>query len=391
MAITYAAGPGTHITTHAVSETCIDQTDQTNNNTVVVTDDYTTSENGQSGDGTLGIGLSYVGRLIVINKGAANVQIRRCITEASIGTPTVANSWLLTVHEDWDTNPIQTTDQLDIPYELADIEDGTASGGIGFTSRTGYFTLTNDLTIDSTGGIQMLDGAATELDDSGANATLVNSSGGYFYSGYEAGGDYINGGLMLTVNNVTGEPIYDFQAGCKGYVYDMLFWAQIVDSLATHASTADMKFYGTKWLNATNELLLYDALINLGKAYGKGATTSIVRVNAGTIVDGLVIANIHALDSAADTTTETLSNLEAIIFSGVTNVLTVRQNKTWYLIDPLWTVVTYTDLDWNGTSTLCYVYDQRSIKTTVQESDGTKLQDALVNIYENTQLADLVV
>jgi len=389
MAITYSNTPGTHFESHIVSEVCIDQTDQAGNNTVVVTDDITTSENGQIGDGTWGIGASYVGRLIVINKGTAGIQIRRCIEEAAIGTPTVANSWLLTVHEDWVTNPIETTDQLDIPYETADANDSAASGGIGFTTRTGYFTWTNDVTIDADAGLQILDGTAWELDDNGSPATFVNSLDGYFYSGYQAGEEYINGGLALTVNNVTGEAIYDFQSGCKGYAFDMLFWANLVDSDAYHAG--DMEFYGCKWLNGTNELTLYGAKIVNGKGYGKGATTSIVRVDANTVIDGMVVSTVHALDSAADTATETLSNLERVTFSNTTAILTVRQNKTWYLIDPNWSVTTYTDLDWNGTSTLCYVYDQRSVKAIVQKSDGTKLQDALVIIYENTILGDLVV
>ena len=388
MSLTYAPSTGTTVNSHAVTETCINQTDQIGNNTVVVTDDFTTSNTGNTGDGTNGIGQSYVGRLIIINKGATNVQIRRCIAEAAIGTPTVANSWLLTVHEDWDTNPVATTDQLDVPYEMADIEDGDTSSGVTFTARTGYFTFTNNLVIASTGGLQMLDGTACELDDDTANATFIVNSGGYFYSGYKAGEEYINGGLALIVNNVTGEPIYDFQTGCHGYVYDMLFWSQLIDADAYH--DGDMECYGTKWLNATNELTLYGQTLVDCKAYGKKATTSIVRVDANTVADGLVVSSVHALDSAADTTTETLT-LSRVTFSNTTNILTVRQNKTWYLIDPNWSVTTYTDLDWNGTSTLCYVYDQRSIKATVQESDGTLLQNALVNVYENTILGDLVV
>ena len=385
--ITYGAAAGTHIESHAVAETGTSQTLQTGNNTVILSDSYTNLETGNSGDGTLGIGMSYVGRLVIINRGTASVQIRRCITEAATGTGTL---YRLTVHQDWDTNPV-SGDTVALPFEWADVEDGAASGGVNFTTRTGYFTATNDFTIDSDGGFQMLDGTACELDDNGSAATFVNSLGGYFYSGYQAGDEYINGGQILTVNNVTGEPIYDFQAGCHGYVYDMLFWAQLVDSDALHAATADMEFYGSKWLNATDELTLYGATVVDGKAYGKKATTSIVRVNANTVIDGLVLSSVHALDSAANTTTETLSNLERITFSNTTNILTVRQNKTWYLIDPNWSVTTYTDLDWNGTSTLCYVYDQRSIKATVQEADGTLLQNALVNVYENTILADLVV
>ena len=133
----------------------------------------------------------------------------------------------------------------------------------------------------------------------------------------------------------------------------------------------------------------YDATVVDCSVGGKVGTTEVVRVDAGTTVLGLVLANIDTLDSAADTTTETIE-LEGVLFAGVTDYINVRNNKTWNMIDPVWGVTDYTDLVWVG-STSNTVNDRRSIKATVAEADGTALVNALVNIYENTQLADLVL
>ena len=161
MAITYSAGTGTLVTTHAMNETLGNQSQQTGNNQVVVSDTLVNAGNGQIGDGSNGIGDSYVGRLLIIDLGLSTEQRRQCIAEAA-GTTTTR---ILTVHEDWDNNPVVTTDTIHVPYEPADIEDGGASGGITFNTKSGFFELTNVLTIQNTGGLQVSSGVALEIDD----------------------------------------------------------------------------------------------------------------------------------------------------------------------------------------------------------------------------------
>ena len=141
MAITYSAQAGTTITTSALNETGTAQTQQTNNNTVVVSDTLGNAGDGNIGSGANGIGDSYVGRLVIINPGTTQ-QTRLCISEAT-GTTT---TYILTVHEDWDTNPI-SGDIVCVAYEPADIEDGGASGGIALGAKTGLWELSNTFTI----------------------------------------------------------------------------------------------------------------------------------------------------------------------------------------------------------------------------------------------------
>lgn len=385
MAITYSAGTGTLITSHIFNETVISQTDQVGNNTVVVSDDITAAGNGQEGDGTNGIGNSFVGRLIIIDRGLSTEQRRMCIAEAA----STGNTWLLTVHENWDTNPVATTDTIDIPYEPADIEDGTASGGIGFNSRTGLFELSNLLTIQANGGLQIMAGTALEVDDRGSNLGFINQSSGVLYMGYEAGGGFIKGGLVIMYNNVTGEQGFQAQSGSRGFVYDSLFWSQLVGMQFENADGSDMEYYGTKWLNQSDEIPLYDTKVRDCVIAGKGASTDIARIHNTDCV-GLVVSDVQVVDSKVNTTVEPIT-LEGVLFANVPGFVDVRQNKTWNLIDPIWDVADYTDLTWTGTSTGNELNDRRSIKATVKEADGTLLQDALVNVYEDTQLADLVL
>lgn len=203
MGITYAAGAGTIITSFAVNETLGDQTQQSNDDTVVISDSFVNLSNGQHGDGTNGLGETYAGRLVVIDLGLSTQQVRMCTGE-SAGTGT---TYILTVHEDWDTNPVTTTDTIHVCYELADIEDGAASGGIGLGGKTGLWELSNDLTVgDGTNaaGLQIVAGAALETDDNGSAINSIVENNGYLFMGYEGGGSPINGGIVTAYNNTAG-------------------------------------------------------------------------------------------------------------------------------------------------------------------------------------------
>jgi hypothetical protein len=389
LGITYSAGTGTTITSFVMNETLGDQTQQSNNNTVVVSDSMTNLENGQIGDGTNGIGATYVGRLVIIDLGLSTQQVRMCTAETA-GTGT---TYILTVHEDWDTNPVTTTDTIHVCYELADVEDGAASGGIGLGSKTGLWELSNDLIVgDATNvaGLQIVNGAALETDDNGAAINSYVENNGYLFMGYEGAESPINGGVCTAYNNAAAEPWMQFKSGSVAYIYDSFFWAQLVAQKLEMVSGAATYWWGSKIFSGTQELLAYDASFVECTISGRAAGTSeVVRVNSGTSSDGLVLSQVDTLDTVADTVTETIE-LAGVIFSGVTDLINVRNNKTWNMIDPVWNATTYTDFTWVGT-TSNEINDRRSVKAIIQESDGTKLQNALVIIHEETQLADLVL
>ena len=386
MAITYSAGAGTQITTHAMNETLGSQTQQTGNNTVVVSDVLSVIGNGQIGSGTNGIGDSYLGRFLIIDLGLSTEQRRMCTADAA-GTGTTR---ILTVHEDWDTNPVATTDTIHVAYEPADVEDGGAGGGINLNAKTGLFELSRVITINNTGGFQLMKGIALESDDTASAANFIVQSGGYYYQGYESSGAFVDGGVQTMYENTAGELGMDFQSGSYAYIYDCLIWAQLVTQGFQCDNGSNVFLNRARLLFQTQECHLYDATVIDCSITGKATSSEIVRVDAGTVCDGLVLSNVQVLDSLADTTTETIE-LEGVLFSGVAGYVDVRQNKTWNLIDPVWDVTTYTQLTWTGTSTGNELNDRRAIKGTVQEADGTSLQNALINVYEDTVLADLVL
>ena len=386
MAITYASGPGTIITSYAMNESLGSQTQQTGNNQVIVSDLLSVIGNGQIGNGTNGVGDTYLGRIVVINR-AGTIQRRR-VTNDAAGTGTTR---ILTVHNDWDTNPV-SSDTIHVCYELGDIEDGGAGGGINLNTKTGLWELSRELTVGNgtdPAGLQVVDGQALECDDQATSPSLFIFNNGDLYFGYESGGLPINGGILTSYNNTNGEPWVQCQSGSLVLFYDSFLWAQLVSQQIECASGSDVTFWNSKILFGTDELLLYGAILNNITVVGKGLTTEIVRVNSLSVVNQMILLAVDTLDTVADTTTETIE-LKSVTFVDVTDYINVRNNKTWNMIDPIWDAITYTDFVWVG-STSNEINDRKSVTAIVQEPDGTKLQNALVIIYENTQLDDLVL
>lgn len=390
MSITYGSASGTEVLSFLVTQVLGSQAQQTGNNTIVLDNipSLATGYGGDVGVGTLGVGDTYAGRKIMIGRGGT-IQEREVISDTA-GT---GSTRILTVDEDWDTNPVATTDTVDVYYELADIEEGGGSGGISLATRTGLWTLTRIITIGNgtdPAGLAMKGGQALECADRGTADSFLVSNNGFFRSGYYSGGLPISGCIFAMTAASDDEPCMSFASGADAVFLDSLIWGQVATLSQISNSGANVVYDKTKILKGTEECELYADIIINSSITGESKTTEIIRVDANTVCDGLTIEAMQVLDSAANTTTETLE-LSNVVFSGVPGYVDVRQNKTWNLIDPSWPVVTYTDLTWTGTSTGNELNDKRSVIATVQESDGTKLQNALVIIHEETQLADLVV
>ena len=387
MAITYSAPNGTRITTAAMDEVCVNQSQQTGNNTIVVSGLPLTVGNGNIGSGTNGIGNGYVGRLCILNIGTGSEQVRRC-TGSSAGT---GGTYILTVDDDWDTNPVATTDHVYFPYDFGDIEDGGSGGGVNLNSKSGLWEFSNTIEVQSTGILQCLEGQGMELDDQGSTYAFQVQSGGYFYGGYEtATGIRRIGMQMIMYNNAVGEPSMEVLSGGYAKIVDSLIWAQLVKQKFDVQDGATAVFKRCKFLSVSEELILYNSDITDCSAEGRVPnTTELVRVDADTVCNGFTLSTVYGLDSRADTVTETIE-LWAVVYDANRYNIRVRNNKTWNMVDTVWDVVSHTDLNWVG-STNNRVNDRRSVTAIVKEADGTLLQNALVNIYENTQTADLVL
>jgi len=390
MAITYSAGAGTIITSFLVTQVLGDQTQQTGNNTIVLDNipSAASGYGGNVGDGTLGIGDSYDTRRIMIGRGGTIQE--RIVTNDAAGTGATR---ILTVHEDWDTNPIATTDTVDVYYEIADVEDGGSSGGISFAARTGLWTLSNDFSVGNgtdPAGLAIHGGQAIEVSDEGVTEAFNILNNGYFRAGYYSVSKAISGGVITITANSDDEPAMRFDSGSDAAFLDTLIWAQVATLSQISNGGGVVVYDKVKLLKTTQECELYGDTVTDLSISGEAKTTEIIRVDSSTNCAALVLVDVQVLDSAADTITETIT-LSGVVFSGVVGYVDVRQNKTWNLINPEWDVTIYTQLTWTGTSTGNELNDKRSVAAIVQQADGTKLQNAVVIVYEGTQLDDLVI
>lgn len=384
MAITYGAAAGTVITSYAMNETLGDQSQQSGNNQVVVSDDISTAGNGQIGTKY----STYVSRKIIINL-AGTKQERMVVSQAN-GT---GNTIILTVNEDWDTNPV-SSDTIHVMYNIDDIETGGAGGGISLNSKTGLYELTNVLTIGNgtdPAGLLLHEATALECDDRGANNSMIVKSSGRFDTGYLQASKPVSGGIITSYNNTDGEPWIEWQSGALGFLRDILLWSQLKVQLLEHLNGAGTVFVAAKIYSGTYGSQFFDAKFYDCIVQGEGGANELIRLDAGTVIEGLILIATEGLTTASgDTTTETIT-VRGVVFIGNNTLLTVNSNKTWNVINPVWVVGTsdQDDIDFlTGTSNS--VNEKYSVDTVVQEADGTKIQNALVIIYENTQLDDLV-
>ena len=200
MAITYASGAGTIITSFLVSTTCGTQGGGLAANEVDIpnaTPSSNTGYGGNVGSGTKGVGDTFVGRRIVFD--IAGTPEERIIVSIA-GTT-------LTLHEDLTTAPVSAT-TFDLYYELADIEDGGAGGGIALSTRSGFWEFSRKLTIGNgtdPAGLAAHGGQAMELPDVGTGDALLVTNNGYFRLGYYSGGLPINGGVIAHTSKSNDE------------------------------------------------------------------------------------------------------------------------------------------------------------------------------------------
>jgi hypothetical protein len=377
MAITAAT-----LSSYAMNETLIDQTDQTDNNTIVVSDDIQTAGNGDI------VGTDYIGRVLVLNLNGTE-QTRYIIND--IAGTTVANSRVLTVSEDWVTNPVVTTDTVHVFYNMEDLNGVTSY----YNTRTGFYELSNPIIVGNgadPAGLWIGNGDLVEIEDS-KSATVYSleiPNAGRLQVGYLLGGAPVAGGYLTGINNSQGETWTIFSSGSEGRLYDARFIAGLNPLQFNAATGSDVRTDNFSIFQGTDEGIYFGSTLENGSITGSTTTTEIIRVNASSYFNNVAIISTDGLQTAAgDTTTETLTQ-KGTTFIGNNNYITLNSNKTWNMINPTWAVTIYTDFVWT-TGVLNYVYDQRSIDAVIQKSDGTKLQNTLVIVYESTITDNLEV
>jgi hypothetical protein len=362
------------------------QAEQTGNNTIVMVDDIQTSVGTQTNNGQV-TGTDYIGRLIVKELGNAGEETRLVIGDAA-GT---GNLRILTVSEDWVAVPV-ITDTVHVFYNMNDCENVVTE----LNSRTGFYEMTNPIIVGdaaTVAGLFVGFGDLIEVEDSKSTTVfhLEVQSLGRLQVGFLQGVTPVAGGLFLGINNAEAEAWVNFESGGEGRLYEANFIASLNPLKFQCDAGSDVQFNKFTVQQGTEECHLFDATLVDGSITGASTATEIVRVNAGTTSDGLTLLQTEGIQTAnADTSTETIV-LRNVIFIQNNNLIILEDNKTYDMVNPTWNATTNTDFDSALVAGSATINDQRSIDVIVQEADGTKLQDAVVNVYENTLLDDLVM
>jgi hypothetical protein len=389
MATGITPGKPTTVNTYMVACTAIgSQTQQSNNNTVVMPFAITTTSGAQTYYGFIGTKYTgYAGRCIIVN--VAGTTQRRVVLSSTAGT---GSTFILTVNRDWDTNPI-STDTAHISYDMDDLETGGANTGVALGARTGTYDWTGILNIgDGTqyAGLYMGAGEGADMYDGGSTiGTLVLNNARLDVGYRNAQGSTLSGGVFLFTQNTDAEPTIQFQAGSKGEINDTLIWAQIKALFLENAATSAIAYRGTKFLSTTYGATFFGSSLYSCSISGRNASTEFIRFNANSVVDGLVLSQTAGITGTNNTSIEAIT-LKGVTFVNNLALISLNSNKTFNMINPIWNATTYTNFTWT-TSTANYVYDKRSVEPTVQDVTGSPLQNALVVVYEGLTLDDLVV
>lgn len=399
MSIAYAASPGTEINTGCTAQlTLADQSQANGTDEVVVSD---TLDN-LAVTGMPATGNSYIGRKCIVNWDAH--QYERVIVSDTAGTGTTR---ILGVNEPWATGKVPAlNDTFDIAVEgTVDVENGTAGGGITVNAQTKEYTYTNDFNILSGGFVQHTQQLKFEINDSGSAAAQFSvASGGRWSVGYIQDGRIVNGSNAINENGIAagadGEESFLISDGAIVSVFDFSILNPVFDlrwQVATGATQDKTKVYfkGFKSLLVSYNPILAYGIFEDFNVTGTENANNYYEITADTEIKNWTMVNCTGFDTlASDTSTETI-RIDEVLWINTAPLVTVRANKSWLVIDPAdsgW-VVNPANQDAlsfpvNTSNKLDKGY---SVKATVQEADGTKLQNALVIVYENTQGQDLVV
>lgn len=300
------------------------------------------------------------------------------------------------------------------------------------SDSTNAFSLGNAIgsgasTIGSKGVTISAAGSATSTGsytyNNASPATITRSSGSFKTDG-------LKGGMLLqitgTTNNnknvvcakvaattvtlVSGETLT-----AEGPVSSTLTGSRRWDFKATDANLKSLKLYGSTFKQAGtiqigststafggSTLALVDNIFSNTRQITKNVTTSsplYIRnaVNFNTnLTASMNLYDIASIDSTqfkllqntgfqttlSGTQSITISNHDFSVLN--TPYITIAINQTWTSVNPTWTVTNQTQLNFGGSTLSGASVDEKfSVNTTVQQTSGSKLQNARVKVVEN--------
>ena len=389
MALTYSAGDGARVTSYAlsISDDLPAQTQNTGNNQITFEDnvDVTTSSPDpvQTTGGDINSAV-YTGRIIILRRGTGTEEIRRAVSETAGSGTTV----IVTVNADWDSDPA-SGDIADVFYTIDDLA-AAAGQGVNLNSKSGAYEIQRILTIGQSAGgdagLQLVDSEYVECADRGTSLSLLIEPDGFLIMGFEEDGNSQSGAIITQTANGGTDVWAQINSGGRWELYDSIVWSQRSALPVNFLNGSNAKIRNSKIISGTRELQLFDADVQALGVAGRDGTTELVRVDAGTVVNGMTITNTAGLGTSG-TATETLTLNDVAFISNTDGTneafIAVDSNKTWDMIDPTWNVTTIGDFNW-VTTTSNRVNERRSIDATVQDKAGAALNLAQFVVYYET-------
>ncbi|MHA2096946.1 MAG: hypothetical protein ACW98F_20210 [Candidatus Hodarchaeales archaeon] len=354
MAITDSAKPGIVITTAAMNEDLVDQSQANGTDQVVVSDLITVVNNGQIT--TTSPFDTYPGRLCIINFGSGSAEEYRYITTEAAGT---GNTRILTVHEPWTNSPVSLTGTIHVSYIMEDVKDNAS---VTKSSKTGIYTFSRRLTVglgnafawlftgDGT-NIESVDNSSTTI----ADWTVANL--GRWDNGYLFGGVPVAGGTSPVA--VTS-------------------WEHIGAD-----SDADHDWKRVKILRSTYQNLFSGSVIFEDSSIeGTNTPNETIQITANAAIDDLTIAKTNGFVSRDDASLETLTLRNTRFIGNLRNLL-VYASKSWDIVNPTWVVTTGSQSEIVfSSSDPSEVNEFNSFTGSVQQSDGTVIISASSYFHE---------
>jgi len=380
MSITTSAGDGVRVTTAAKNGTLGSQAAAASNE--IIFDTAITTNNGN-----LMVSPTFVGRLVIVRQGLSNEETRYI-------TAVAGDNVTCTVHEDWVTQPA-SGDAYHVSYIIQDA--ATLTGLSLITKRVADYTSSRRFSVGNAAGtpfafFAMLNGVSLETVD-GSSTTVGDftvEAAGRFDNGYSFSGTPVSGGYIIGTPALAGELVFDAKTGALLTLNDwFLTCVQSNEFEIDASSTSKVRGEKIKLFSSAREmhLLADDLQIDNLTIEGKSTTSDIVRlrqlVSTGYLLNVNLIST-NGLDTrSADTSTETIALKNATFISNL-RLINVNSNKTWNIINPVWTVNTASESDINfQTSTSNSVNEYFSLDALVADTAGTGVDAARVKIVEN--------
>lgn len=317
-----------------------------------------------------------VGRLLILRRNESDEETKQIVEGADTDTT-------IRVHEDW-TVPPASGDTYDISYVLGDT---AAFTGMSLSAKTGVFEASRKILVGD--GISFTyfaqkDQEAFEIRDNAANDSLEVADLGRFDVGFLLAGNPGAGGLLNTLNDGDGEPSVNFLSGSKVKINDAINFS--FRASTGYTADVDAVVNVRSWKNIN---LASDAQIagsgNYQDVSWTGPTSSLdtITTNETTVVDDWTVTGTNGFRSiSGDTRTESIT-LKNIAFIATGRNILVDSNKTWDIINPVWTITTGSQAELLFlTSSNNEVNEKASLDITVQQPDGTVISGAAAYVYE---------